>query len=387
MVKGKILYLQYTNPTAYPPLENSSGILADEGWSVRFFGIQSHGSGNFKFAEHENIQVLLMNSARRGLRQKWHFIRYMLQSVHHARTWQPDWIYLSDMMTAPLGLLLKGMGYRVIYHEHDSPTPGAECPRLTRWILACRRRLAQRAAFNVLPQEERIRIFARETGTGRPVYCVWNCPRKAEVMAQRHSKVRETGESLKLYFHGSINLDRLPLSLIEGAKRSGVPVKLRVVGYETVGSQGASARLQHAAEKAGDLVELELLGSFDTHDEIIQQMDGMHVGWICFKNESGDINLQHLAGASNKAFDYLAAGLPLIVPRTSGWEEMFVAPGYAKSCDPSDDDSIAATLLWFFDHPEEAAAMGRSGQEWIREEWNYERQFAPIMERLQNDSQ
>jgi hypothetical protein len=32
----KTLYLQYTNPAGYPPLEPSSRILANEGWQVLF---------------------------------------------------------------------------------------------------------------------------------------------------------------------------------------------------------------------------------------------------------------------------------------------------------------------------------------------------------------
>jgi hypothetical protein len=30
----RVLYLQYTNPAGYPPLEHSSGILADSGWDA-----------------------------------------------------------------------------------------------------------------------------------------------------------------------------------------------------------------------------------------------------------------------------------------------------------------------------------------------------------------
>ena len=32
----RVVYVQYTNPAAYPPLEHSSRILADAGWQVLF---------------------------------------------------------------------------------------------------------------------------------------------------------------------------------------------------------------------------------------------------------------------------------------------------------------------------------------------------------------
>jgi glycosyltransferase involved in cell wall biosynthesis len=114
-------------------------------------------------------------------------------------------------------------------------------------------------------------------------------------------------------------------------------------------------------------------------------MVGMHVGWINFINRTGEVNLSHLVGASNKAFDYLAAGLPLIVREDSEWRETFEIPGYAKSCDPNDADAIAAVLRWFYENPVEAAAMGRAGQQRTREEWNYERQFAPVIKLLRDN--
>jgi hypothetical protein len=139
-------------------------------------------------------------------------------------------------------------------------------------------------------------------------------------------KQREPGESLDLYFHGSINLDRIPLALVAGAGRSGVSIKIRVGGYETIGSVGTIDSLREAVVKAGGKVTLEFPGPVSHHD-LAQQMGGMHVGWISFINRSEEINLTHLEGASNKAFDYLSAGLPLIVPMTPGWVDLFVAPG------------------------------------------------------------
>jgi hypothetical protein len=233
----------------------------------------------------------------------------------------------------------------------------------------------------VLPQQERIRLFIEETGTKRPVYCVWNCP-SATIGEVAPPRPRSEGEALCVYFHGSINLDRVPLTLIEGAKRSGVPVLLRVVGYETVGSLGTTDRLRLAAGDAGPMVRMEFPGTFASHDELARQMDGFHVGWMAYRSESKDLNLINLAGASNKAFDYLSSGLALLVRRSPDWGGLFVDPGHARECDPNDPGSIAAAIRWFYHHPAETAAMGRSGQQRIREEWNYERQFAPVLERI-----
>ena len=89
-----------------------------------------------------------------------------------------------------------------------------------------------------------------------------------------------------------------------------------------------------------------------------------------------------MTGASNKPFDYLACGLPLLVSDLPDWREMFVAPGYARACDPSDAENVAAALRWFVENPGAARAMGERGRQRIAADWNYERQFAPVLSEL-----
>jgi len=94
--------------------------------------------------------------------------------------------------------------------------------------------------------------------------------------------------------------------------------------------------------------------------------------------------LNHMVGASNKPFDYLACGMPLLVSALSTWEDTYVRPGYGRSCDPQDVESVAEAIQWYVEHPEKRREMGERGRRRILEEWNYERQFEPVREKLQN---
>jgi glycosyltransferase involved in cell wall biosynthesis len=89
-----------------------------------------------------------------------------------------------------------------------------------------------------------------------------------------------------------------------------------------------------------------------------------------------------MTGASNKPFDYLACGLPVLVSDLPDWVAMFVAPGYGLACNPSDPDGLAANIAWFETHRDRGRAMGRAGYERIERDWNYEAQFAPVLDRI-----
>jgi len=382
MAQHKILFLQFTNPAAYPPLENSARILADMGWLVRFFGVDYLEVSAFRMEPHASISVELLPARLPGWRQKLFYLSYGLGALWRALIWRPDWIYVSDPMASPVGLLLAWLGFRVIYHEHDAPNPVTATSCLIRWVFSCRNHLARRAQFNVLPQETRITVFQQETRTDRPVYLVWNCPPRREALEGGWQRRRLSDEPLGIYYHGSINLNRVPLTLIEAAARCGVPVTIRIAGYETIGSNGACHTLRSAAEATGGKVTIEFAGSTPHHSGLARNMSGMHIGWINFLDAGEDFNLTHMVGASNKAFDYLARALPLIVPETPDWVDFFVRSGTGKAVDASNPDAIATVLRWFYENPDESAQMGEAGRQKILAEWNYESQFGAVKEVL-----
>ena len=70
----KILYIQYTNPAAYPSLEHSSRVLARDGWEVLFLGTGALGADALRFPPHDRIRVRQMPFCPAGWRQKLHCV-------------------------------------------------------------------------------------------------------------------------------------------------------------------------------------------------------------------------------------------------------------------------------------------------------------------------
>lgn len=372
---AKILYVQYTNPGGYPPLQHSSRILADAGWKVLFLGTGAYGANALEFQGHPNIRVRRMRFCPAGWRQKLHYAAYCAWVLCVAIGWRPQWVYASDLLSCPVAFLLASLlGMRVVYHEHDS-TDG---PRARGGLAqAARGALLRKAALCVFPNEGR--GSALLAGEEVPWVVVRNCPQVSEI---REPVTRSQAGDILVYYHGNISSSYLPLTIIQAVAWA-PGVRLRVIGYETVGAEGHIAALRAEADRLGVRNRLDIRSAMPRADlmKLCAECDvGLSLMPTCGKN----FNEQYMVGASNKAFDYLACGLPLLVSDLPDWRSMFVDPGYGLSCNPEDPKSIAAAIRWLVEHPEQMRVMGENGRQRILSEWNYENQFRPVLSLIVN---
>jgi hypothetical protein len=174
---NRILYIQYTNPGGYPPLQHSSRILAEAGWRVLFLGTGAAGANDLKFPPTHNLSVWRMAFCTGGWRQKLHYLAYCLWVLVTALVWRPQCVYASDPLSCPVALILTWVpGLRVLYHEHDSPARSAGEGQFLTLVFRARQQLARRADMCILPNAKRLERFETELGPLQRSACVWNCP-------------------------------------------------------------------------------------------------------------------------------------------------------------------------------------------------------------------
>jgi glycosyltransferase involved in cell wall biosynthesis len=376
VTRNRIVYLQYGNPAAYPPLERSAAQLANAGWDVLFLGAHTAGVESLKLAPQPRTSVVLLSTSRGGWRLKLHYLWFCVWASWRAVLYRPRWIYASDVLSTPVALLLKTVfGKRVLYHEHDAYDPRHATAFMRACLTACRR-LSRVSDLNVLPGEGRIDDFCRRNAAPREkCACVWNCPSLAEVRPSRLETVRK---DVRILFQGSIVPARLPLAVLHAMTKVPESVTLRLIGYGTIDSQGYVDRLKQEVIRLNLGARVEFVGAISRHADLLALSDVCDIGLALMPLEAGDVNMRFMAGASNKAFEYLTCGLPMLVSDRPEWRTMFVDPGYARSCDPEDAESIADALQWYLRHPDRARAMGEDGRQRVLSEWNYEAQFAPV---------
>jgi glycosyltransferase involved in cell wall biosynthesis len=181
-------------------------------------------------------------------------------------------------------------------------------------------------------------------------------------------------------YHGTLVPERLSLAVVEALASLRSDWRLVVAGYETVLNRGHLQRLVERATSLGRRENLELHGPLARAD-LFALASTCHVGLALVPLGSADVNMANMARASCKVFDYLASGAMVLVADEPEWRRTYVEPGLGLACDPASVDALAAAFRWCAEHPDEVSAMGRRGQETVRNAWNYERQFAPV-ERL-----
>jgi len=369
----RVLYIQYTNPGCYPPLQHSSQILASAGCEIFFLGTESFGSSRvLSLPPDPRIRVTKLSFPSGGTLGL-HYLWYCWRIMWGIFCWRPAWLYASDILSCPPALMASIVaGVQVIFHEHDAPSPKHSA--FSRFLFWSRTRLARRASLNILPSASRAQHFQKET-QATVVKVVWNCPSVREI---QHPKADDS-DSFVIYYHGNISPSLLPIAAVTSLKFLPDSIVLRIVGYETVGSIGYTKDILKTAASLGfglrvfvepPVPRFELL-------KICRQGDA---GLALFPKPTGLGD--SYAGASNKVFDYLCCGMPVIVPDSPEWKDFFYGAKLAIACNPSDPKSIAEAVLWLYTHRKDARLMGDHGRERIRKEWNYEEQFRPVLKFL-----
>ena len=246
-------------------------------------------------------------------------------------------------------------------------------------LLARFRAAAVRSATLIIfPNGERARVAQNELNfTDERLQIVWNLPRRELTGCTAASE-----QPLVIYYHGSIAPERLPETVASAVRRMDGRVRLRIAGYEAPGARGYVRHLVGSNTAARVDNPVEYIG-MSSRAELLIEAARAHVGLAFVSSQSDDLNMRHMTGASNKPFDYMAAGLALLVSDLPDWKTMFVDPGFALACEPADADSISMALVWFIAHPEERRAMAVRARNKIEVDWNYDTQFRTVLKSLE----
>ncbi len=290
----RIVYFMYTNPAAYPPLERSTRLLADDGWNVLVLGLMRPDTQALRFPPHPRITLRYALDASSGWRLRLHYVWFAAWVLCWTLRWRARWVYASDLLSCPIALVLGLVpGLRILYHEHDEPAlrrgPIAWAQR------TIRRLLGRRADLRVLPNAERARFFEHTISSGKPVMQVWNCPSITEVARPRTpaTAAADVGAVVRVVYSGSVTPERLPIAFLEAMASMRGRLRLRVVGYTTIGFPHYLEQLRRTARELDIDEDVELVGVLPRHrlQEVWDEADvGLALNPMEFPNNNRPVD-------------------------------------------------------------------------------------------------
>jgi glycosyltransferase involved in cell wall biosynthesis len=99
------------------------------------------------------------------------------------------------------------------------------------------------------------------------------------------------------------------------------------------------------------------------------------IGIFCAHPEPLNVN-----GMPNKLFEYMAAGLPVIVSNFPLWKEIVEGNNCGLTVDPMAPREIARAIGYLIGHPDEAMKMGENGRKAVLEKYNWESEGKKLLE-------
>lgn len=135
--------------------------------------------------------------------------------------------------------------------------------------------------------------------------------------------------------------------------------------------------LQEEYQKKPGWEKVEYLG-FQSRDAIRETFSRVKAGVITLHPVK-----QYIGAQSIKMFEYMSAGLPVIVTDIPMMNEIIKKKEAGLIVEPFDVEMLAQAMITLFDNPDIAKKMGDAGRQAIQEEYNWESQFVIYREALE----
>lgn len=294
-----------------------------------------------------------------------------------------DWWYSPDPDAAEVAVdVARRVGGRVIFDVHevfhesllDRWFPG-RAPSPLRELV--RRRIAATCRRADLVSGVSRAVLAPYVPDGRSPLVVRNCaPREFGAAAVRGE--RAPGTRLRLT-HGKAMPSNGTMALLGGLAQLGAEDQRRVAVHmvRTPALSGGFAEDFERAHKS--LLDPDLLQLEDgvPHDAVPQLLAAQDVGVVAYQRDLGIDSLP------NRLFEYMAAGLAVLVPSYSTEIVSIVEQeDIGLTADFEDPSSIAAAVRWLLEHPEDVATMGRRARAAFLERHHWGVEFDGLLERM-----
>jgi glycosyltransferase involved in cell wall biosynthesis len=269
-----------------------------------------------------------------------------------------------------VGALLRMRGKRVIYDVHEDV--GRDIgnkgwiPGLLRWPVSISYRALELAFTSIFDRVIAVTPAIACNFPARKTRLVRNFPWTKDFDVNTNLPY-EDRDAIAVYaggLHEERGLREMRQAVELAAKE--VPIKLVVAGWVNPGEKDEFLR-------DGDSESFEFKGMLNRAG-VAELLGRARVGMLLFYPLPNHVNAM-----PTKLFEYMAAGLPMIVSDFPSWRELIGREECALFVNPLSPASVAEALLWLFRYPTQAAQMGQNGRRAVAEKFNWERESERLL--------
>jgi glycosyltransferase involved in cell wall biosynthesis len=367
----------YTNPDRLPPAINTSRVLARAGFSLNMICRDYKRQWDIDYPPDTKIRRIKKQAGA-----SWgEYASFIAQSIRFAD--KSAVVVVGHEMHGLLPAWLLATLYRrpLIYHCHDFVEGARRVSFGARVVRALERRLARTADLVIVPDVGRAAVIARELRLTRPPLVVANAPLQRPDGSEEilHDALRRCG----LHFEATLLRQGTlgPGHGIEATIRSIPYWSSKRWGFVVMGF-GEQQYLDELRALAGSLTvenQFAILPPV-SYDDVARYTVGADVGHALY--DPVNVNHTYMGTASNKVLEFMAAGLPVLVPHTESFRLFHDVYKCAVGVDESSPTSIANGVNTLLGSPELARSMGDAGTRAFEQVFCYERQFAPVLQAI-----
>jgi glycosyltransferase involved in cell wall biosynthesis len=279
--------------------------------------------------------------------------------------------HLHDPELLPVGLVLRCLGRRVVYDAHEDLAAQIQSkhwvPHILRKPIAALarglERFAARLFSGVVAAGEDV---ARAIGS-EGVVILRNYPLLEEL--PRSSGLALSSRAPQVVHIGGLSRIRASRELIQAIGLVPDELNVRLVLAGSFARDGLEAEVRQLP--GWDRVSF--LG-WSSRAQIGAVLADSRIGIVLFRPEPNHFGLR-----SNKVFEYMAAGLPIIGPNFPAWRALLEGESCGLAVDPTDSAAIADAIMKLLRDPRLAAEMGARGAQAVRTRYNWERESAQLL--------
>ena len=285
------------------------------------------------------------------------------------RFWRgpPDFVNCHSLSTLPLGWLLKRTaGSRIVYDTHELETETHVSVGVRRWLAKRIEKALLPAAEAVIVVSESIGAWYREAYGLDNVHVIRNVPYARAVALERSDRLRSAfgikDEEFLFVYQGLLDHGRGIDILLKAFARASKACHIVFLGYGPL-----VQKVQRSAELCRNIHYHPAVSP----GALAQYTAGADIGISLIENTS----LSYYYALPNKVFEYLAAGVPIIVSDFPEMARIVAEHNCGWTC-PVGEDAVVA-LVNGMSHDDRLAKRANAVR--ASESCSWEKEQAPLL--------